>query len=650
MTFVLASIATLFYLFFKSSSIYGGDAGDLVSAAVTHGVAHPPGFPLYTSLGYLITHLPISTPAWRVGLLSSIPAAMTLVVIYLIITKLTKDRLSALLSVAILGLTYIFWLYSIVVEVFMFHLLLMSTLIYLLILWHETKKASYLYTFFFIFGLSLTHHHLILTCLPAFGYLLWINREEVRNIVKNSLFFVLGLLPYLYVYFAAKTNPSINWGNPVSLHNFIRLITRAEYGSFQSGPLVGQTLSSRFLQIPTYFFFLKDDITAIGLILAIFGVYFAWRRRKDKPWFNFLILLFISTGPLYFFYASYIITDGFALAIFERFLLPSYLILSIFIGIGTSAIKNTLETRIGKLNNLVYLMLLILPISLFIINYPKISILKSDTTAENHGKNILDTLPHGAILILERDNSLFDTQYVYYGLKYRPDVKFIHSQKLVTRQLGGIIKKYYPNLIVPTSTGTKYVDDFLAENYEVAPIYSEGIIPTKLTDIYWLPYGLLYRMYRRSDLPKPETVKTDNERLWTSYVDPFSGSLGHYQNLMLASILKFYSHSRLETGIFYMQSKDYKGAKAHFEKGLTYDPANPRAYLYLGITEGRLGQCKQAEETLTKGIKFNNNSDEFYAAFSDLYEGCFHDESKAAVWDKRLLKLKKDQETPLKGL
>jgi len=69
----------LFFLFFivyilnSSRSIYAGDVGDLVSAAAVGGVAHPPGYPLFTFLGFILTHLHLgSSPAFQVGLISVI--------------------------------------------------------------------------------------------------------------------------------------------------------------------------------------------------------------------------------------------------------------------------------------------------------------------------------------------------------------------------------------------------------------------------------------------------------------------------------------------------------------------------------------------------------------------------------------------------
>src|SRR3972149_1070758 len=54
----------------------GHDGGDLIVAAYTLGVSHPPGYPAYTLLAHLFTLLPWGSVAFRVNLLSAVGAAL----------------------------------------------------------------------------------------------------------------------------------------------------------------------------------------------------------------------------------------------------------------------------------------------------------------------------------------------------------------------------------------------------------------------------------------------------------------------------------------------------------------------------------------------------------------------------------------------
>ncbi|MEK9143283.1 MAG: DUF2723 domain-containing protein, partial [Patescibacteria group bacterium] len=173
MAVLLVGVGTfLLFVFFQATGIYGGDSGDLVTAAATFGIPHPPGYPLYTFLGYVVSRLSLFTVAWRVGLLSSLAHAVTLSFVYSIVKKLTKDPLAAVFSVLFLAGNYLFFLYSVTPEVFGLFDLFVVLILFLLLRWEETRRPGILYVLSFVFGLALTHHHLILFLVPAIGYFL----------------------------------------------------------------------------------------------------------------------------------------------------------------------------------------------------------------------------------------------------------------------------------------------------------------------------------------------------------------------------------------------------------------------------------------------------------------------------------------------
>ena len=118
----------LFYLTFfvyvhnLSPSVYGGDSGDLLSAAITKGVPHPSGYPLFTILGILFLKFPINaTPAWKVGLVSALFSSLTVITAYLLVYQLVKNRYYSIICSLTLAFIYPFWLYSEIVEVFTLH-------------------------------------------------------------------------------------------------------------------------------------------------------------------------------------------------------------------------------------------------------------------------------------------------------------------------------------------------------------------------------------------------------------------------------------------------------------------------------------------------------------------------------------------------
>src|SRR4030095_9462564 len=61
------------------------DSGELIVAARSLGVAHPPGFPLYVLLANLATSFPIGDIAMRVNLASALFGALAAAVVTLVV-------------------------------------------------------------------------------------------------------------------------------------------------------------------------------------------------------------------------------------------------------------------------------------------------------------------------------------------------------------------------------------------------------------------------------------------------------------------------------------------------------------------------------------------------------------------------------------
>src|SRR2546430_15388509 len=86
-TFVVA-IAGYLLTFARTVTLV--DSGDLILTSATSGVAHPPGFPLYTLLGHIFTKLPFGSVAARVSFMSALFAALASAIISLIAVEMNS--------------------------------------------------------------------------------------------------------------------------------------------------------------------------------------------------------------------------------------------------------------------------------------------------------------------------------------------------------------------------------------------------------------------------------------------------------------------------------------------------------------------------------------------------------------------------------
>src|SRR3990167_8545805 len=180
-TVILIIVIGLVYIATQVNTIYGGDAGDLVTAIKTIGIAHPPGYPLYTLLGIILNSIiPLGTLAWRVGLVSSLSSLVALIYLYKVLYILTKKIYFSFVSVLTLAFLYPVWLYSAVAEVFALNNLFLILLLYFGVKYRENRRIQDLYILSLVLGLSLSHHHIIVFTLPSLILLLYPLRTTIK--------------------------------------------------------------------------------------------------------------------------------------------------------------------------------------------------------------------------------------------------------------------------------------------------------------------------------------------------------------------------------------------------------------------------------------------------------------------------------------
>ena len=87
----LAIAAFLLYGSTVAPSVLIADGGEFQFAAPLAGIAHPTGYPLYLSLGWIWTRLfPFGSPAFKMNLLSAFTGAITIAILYLTIGRVVR--------------------------------------------------------------------------------------------------------------------------------------------------------------------------------------------------------------------------------------------------------------------------------------------------------------------------------------------------------------------------------------------------------------------------------------------------------------------------------------------------------------------------------------------------------------------------------
>src|SRR5437763_12485664 len=102
---LVAAVAAILYGMSAARDIVVGDTPELVTAAIKLGVAHPPGYPLFTMLGHLFGLLPAGPMPFRLDLLAVVCGAVAVTLVYFTALRLTADRAASSSAALVLAFT-----------------------------------------------------------------------------------------------------------------------------------------------------------------------------------------------------------------------------------------------------------------------------------------------------------------------------------------------------------------------------------------------------------------------------------------------------------------------------------------------------------------------------------------------------------------
>src|SRR5512135_2216463 len=208
---LLAIAFFLLYFFTLAPNVLSADNGEFQLVAWKLGIAHPPGYPLYTLIGFLFTRFFVS-PAFALNLLSAIIAAITLLLVSKTVQLLTQSVLAGLVAASILGLSTTFWAQATTANIRMPTAFFTAVCLYILIEARSrgqeaTQPVSLstrqLVSFALVFSLALGHHlSIIFPGVFFILYLLLIDRSLIRQPrrwIAPAIVFAIGFLVLAYL-------------------------------------------------------------------------------------------------------------------------------------------------------------------------------------------------------------------------------------------------------------------------------------------------------------------------------------------------------------------------------------------------------------------------------------------------------------------
>lgn len=455
----LSGLALILYSLTLAPTVLEADAGEFQFVPWLPGIAHPPGYPLYTLLGWLWSHLfPLGNVAWRLNLLSAVLAAGAIGVTYAISRQLIEQvlpgppppakRLAALLAATTFAVSPTLWSQAIIAEVYALHSLLIALIMGLVISYRQLTPLLALTV-----GLSLTHHVTTMFLLPALVIFCWLTIPKSvnsygdkaktifsSNITLTFLCLVFPLSLYLYLPLIAPVTPystlSLSDQQRLVLYEnswsgFWRHVTARDFAS-EVRPLAvdGERLTMMGQDM-------RQQVGWGGMFLAGAGLL---TLLAQKRW-PLLMLTGLAFVTLTAFNLSYFIGDIFVLFI------PVWWLVCLWLGLGSLGLAHWLARRFvesrlrgdpqpfarhleQQLGQRAYRLIVIgLLCPLFIgpayqlITLAPVVSQATNTAASERWQQILtEPLPDRAVLLSNDRNEIMPMWYYQYVDHRRPDL------------------------------------------------------------------------------------------------------------------------------------------------------------------------------------------------------------------------------------
>jgi hypothetical protein len=365
----------------------------------TLGIAHPTGYPLYTLLGKFFTLIPIGDAAYRVNLMSAFFAALTVLVTCLIVRMLTDNSLSAFFASLAIAVSPVFWSQAVIAEVYSLNAFFTTLMVYLLLGWEANRRqrpegsmssataSHHLLLAAFVYGLSLTHHRLILLLAPAMVLFAWWTERRIftnlRLVARLILLFLAPLWLYAYIPLRGLHTSSLDGAYQNTWSGFLRHVTASGYNVFITGNPLAQSRPLSF-----YWQLLVSQFGWVGVALGLVGLLAPIRKPRPST----------LLGVAFALNAAFVLT--YRVADIEVFAIPAFLLYAIWIGIGTDFMLN-LATRLAdkvlpqadakvpvSCRLLLAALFLLQPLALLRDNYPELDLSQS-WAVHDYGVDVL---------------------------------------------------------------------------------------------------------------------------------------------------------------------------------------------------------------------------------------------------------------------
>ena len=400
----------------------GGDASEFMTIAAAGGVAHPPGYPLYSLLVQAFAAIPVGTVAFRASLCSAALAATALSVLHATVARVTGSSLAGWIAAGALGLSGLFWRYATVSEVFALGALTATLVLWVCARigdgWSGPRAQAAL-------GLAvatgIANHHTVVLLAPLAFWATWraLPRPLRPGQVAAGLLASAGAQATGFLCYLSLMRPggAWRWGQTGTLDGLIHHFLRADYGTFDLGlqvqPVQPWEHPLAWLStLPPRWSWAYAAVAVVGLVVAV-------RPGPRRGLLLATLASWLVAGPLFLSRFNLGVNPE-GLVVASRFYILPDTLLALFAGVGAAALARQRWAGPALLAGLL------------LHGAAQLEDARHDdwTVLEDHLINALGAVEPDAVLVTSSDHWLFGGRYAQDVLGLRPDVTLVHAPLL----------------------------------------------------------------------------------------------------------------------------------------------------------------------------------------------------------------------------
>jgi len=322
----LGAVAFLLYVATLAPTVLWGDSAELQTAATVGPLLEAPrGHFLWLWLARAGSFLPIGNPAYRANLMTAAFAAAGVSLTAMCVSSAGGGKFGMAVAAAALALSHTYWLHAVQAEIYSLHsaLLLCATLLFLR--WaRNPDRSRLLFWTFFLCGIGLFNHQLVLVAVPAFLIAVFLQAAppaKWRSIAVAFLALGIGLLPFAAVSvvagmpdatsappleFSLATPRRIAFTVGIYAFQFTLLLPLARFGLASlyrrskavaillGVQIVATALVVTCLNVKDQFVFHQPAYACIAILIGVGASSLVAKRRVAAPW----ILAGLAVTPL----------------------------------------------------------------------------------------------------------------------------------------------------------------------------------------------------------------------------------------------------------------------------------------------------------------------------------------------------------------